>query len=64
MFLRGAGMLVLSREKDEVIQIGDDIQIMVVEIKGKQVKLGVTAPKDVSVHRLEVYKAIQKEQGK
>ena len=57
-------MLVLSREKDEVIQIGDDIQIMVVEIKGKQVKLGVTAPKDVSVHRLEVYKAIQKEQGK
>ncbi|MEW6236159.1 MAG: carbon storage regulator CsrA [Candidatus Omnitrophota bacterium] len=54
-------MLVLSRKRDESIIIGDDVVITVVDIKGEQVKIGVTAPKSVSIHRKEVYEAIQKE---
>ena len=52
-------MLVLSRKKNESIMIGDDIEIVVVEIKGDQVKLGVKAPKNITVHRAEVYEEIQ-----
>lgn len=52
-------MLVLSRKPEESIIIGDEIEIVVVEIKGDQVKLGVQAPRSVSVHRKEVYEAIQ-----
>ncbi len=55
-------MLVLSRKKDEKIIIGDKITIMVIEIRGDKVRLGIDAPKEVSVHRQEVYDAIQKEQ--
>ncbi|MEY4699948.1 MAG: hypothetical protein RL326_135, partial [Pseudomonadota bacterium] len=59
---RGVGvMLVLSRKRDESIMIGDDIVITVVEIRGDKVRLGVEAPTDVSVHRQEVYDAIQRE---
>ena len=47
-------MLVLSRKKDEKIVIGDNISIMVVEIRGDKVRLGIDAPRDVSVHRREV----------
>lgn len=54
-------MLVLSRKRDESIMIGDDIVITVVEIRGDKVRLGVEAPTDVSVHRQEVYDAIQRE---
>ena len=54
-------MLVLSRRRDESIIIGDDVIITVVDIKGEQVKIGVTAPKSVSIHRKEVYEAIQQE---
>ncbi|MBI1389874.1 MAG: carbon storage regulator CsrA [bacterium] len=54
-------MLVLSRKRDESIIIGDDVVITVVDIKGEQVKIGVTAPKTVSIHRKEVYEAIQQE---
>lgn len=54
-------MLVLSRKKDEVIVIGDDIEITVVDVRGDQVKLGVTAPRSVSIHRKEVYEAIRLE---
>jgi carbon storage regulator len=54
-------MLVLSRKRDESIIIGDDVVVTVVDIKGEQVKLGVSAPKMVSIHRKEVYEAIQKE---
>jgi carbon storage regulator len=54
-------MLVLSRKKNEKIIIGGNIEIKVVEILGGKVKLGVDAPKEVSVHRHEVYEAIQKE---
>ena len=53
-------MLVLSRTKDEKIVIGEDITIMVVEIRGDKVRLGIDAPKDVPVHREEVYQAIQR----
>ena len=54
-------MLVLSRMRDEVIVIGDHIRIAVVDIRGDKVRLGIDAPKDVSVHRQEVYEAIQRE---
>ncbi|MCG3127641.1 MAG: Translational regulator CsrA [Phycisphaerae bacterium] len=54
-------MLVLSRQKDETIMIGDNIQITVVDIRGDKVRLGIVAPIEVSVHRKEVYDAIQRE---
>lgn len=54
-------MLVLSRKRDQSIVIGDDIVVTVVDIKGEQVKIGVSAPKMVSIHRKEVYEAIQQE---
>ena len=52
-------MLALSRKKEEAIIINDDIEITVIEIKGEQVKLGITAPKSVPVYRKEVYVQIQ-----
>lgn len=52
-------MLVLSRKKNETIVIGDNIKVMVIEVRGDKVRLGVQAPRDVSVHRQEVYDAIQ-----
>lgn len=55
-------MLVLSRKRNEKIIINDDITIIVVEIRGDKVRLGVEAPKEVSVHRNEVYEAIQRQQ--
>jgi len=51
-------MLVLSRRKGEVIYIGHDVSIVVVEIRGDKVRLGIQAPKDVPVHRSEVYEEI------
>lgn len=54
-------MLVLSRRRDESIIIGDDVVVTVIDIKGEQVKLGVSAPRSVSIHRREVYEAIQAE---
>lgn len=56
-------MLVLSRKKNESIVINDDITIVVVEIRGDKVRLGIEAPKEVPVHRNEVYEAIQKSQA-
>jgi carbon storage regulator len=53
-------MLVLSRKKNESIIINDDITIVVVEIRGDKVRLGVEAPKEVPVHRNEVYEAIRR----
>ncbi len=52
-------MLALSRKKDEAIVINDDIEVTVIEIKGDQVKLGISAPKTVPVYRKEVYVQIQ-----
>jgi carbon storage regulator len=54
-------MLVLSRKKNESIIIGDNIKIVIVEIRGDKVRLGVEAPKEVSVHRREVYEAIHRD---
>jgi len=54
-------MLVLSRHRDESIIIGDDIIITVVDIRGDKVRLGIAAPIEISVHRQEVYEAIQRE---
>lgn len=56
-------MLVLSRKQDEKIIIGDSITLMVVAIVGDKVRLGIEAPKDVSIHREEVYQAIQRERA-
>lgn len=53
-------MLVLSRKKNESIVIGDKIKIVVVEVRGDKVRLGIDAPSDVAVHRQEVYEAIQR----
>ncbi|MDD2913154.1 MAG: carbon storage regulator CsrA [Candidatus Pacebacteria bacterium] len=53
-------MLVLSRKKNESIVINDDITIIVVEIRGDKVRLGIEAPKEVPVHRKEVFDAITK----
>jgi len=54
-------MLVLSRQKDESIIIGDDVEITIVDIRGEKVRLGISAPRNVSVHRKEIYDAIQRE---
>lgn len=54
-------MLVLSRQRDETIMIGDDIEITVVDIRGDKVRLGITAPTRIAVHRKEVYEAIKAE---
>lgn len=54
-------MLVLSRERDEIIKIGDLVDVTVVEIRGDKVRLGINAPKEMSIHRKEVYDAIKRE---
>lgn len=54
-------MLVLSRQRDETIMIGDEIEITVVDIRGDKVRLGITAPSRIAVHRKEVYDAIKAE---
>ncbi len=54
-------MLVLSRQKDESIIIGDDVEITIVDVRGDKVRLGINAPRSISVHRKEVYEAIQRE---
>jgi carbon storage regulator len=60
-YQEGANMLVLSRQRDETIMIGDDIEVTVVDIRGDKVRLGINAPKEISVHRKEVYDAIRRE---
>jgi len=54
-------MLVLSRQRDETIMIGDDVEITIVDIRGDKVRLGITAPPQIAVHRKEVYEAIRRE---
>lgn len=54
-------MLVLSRQRDETIMIGDDVEITVVDIRGDKVRLGISAPTRIPVHRKEVYDAIKRE---
>jgi carbon storage regulator len=54
-------MLVLSRQKNETIMIGDSIEITIVDIKGEKVRVGINAPIEIPVHRKEVYDAIKRE---
>ncbi|MBX9654468.1 carbon storage regulator CsrA [bacterium] len=54
-------MLVLSRQLDESIMIGDDIVITLVDIRGDKIRLGIAAPPNVAIHRQEIYEAIQRE---
>lgn len=54
-------MLVLSRQKDESIMIGDDVEITIVDVRGDKVRLGINAPRNIAVHRKEIYIAIQNE---
>ena len=54
-------MLVLSRQRDQTIMIGDDVEITIVDIRGDKVRLGITAPRHIQVHRKEVYDAIKRE---
>jgi carbon storage regulator len=54
-------MLVLTRKLKEAIKIGDDIELTVLSIDGEQVKLGISAPKNIEIHRKEVFLAIQQE---
>ena len=54
-------MLVLSRQRDQTIMIGDDIEITIVDIRGDKVRLGINAPPQIPVHRKEVYDAIKRE---
>jgi carbon storage regulator len=54
-------MLVLSRQRDESIIIGDNVIVTIVDVRGDKVRLGIEAPREVSVHRREVYEAIQRE---
>jgi carbon storage regulator len=57
-------MLVLSRQRDESIVIGDNIVITIVDIRGDKVRLGIEAPGEIPVHRQEVFEAIQRENRK
>ena len=57
-------MLVLSRQRDESIMVGDNVQITIVDIRGDKVRLGIVAPAEIPVHRKEVYDAIQRENRK
>jgi len=54
-------MLVLSRQRDESIMIGDNIVVTIVDIRGDKVRLGINAPTEIPVHRREIYEAIQRE---
>ncbi|MBG5893283.1 carbon storage regulator CsrA [Providencia rettgeri] len=54
-------MLILTRRVGETLMIGDDIKVTVLGVKGNQVRIGIEAPKDVGVHRQEIYNAIQEE---
>jgi carbon storage regulator len=57
-------MLVLSRQKDESIMIGDDVEITIIDVRGDKVRLGITAPRDIAVHRKEIYTAAQASKAK
>ena len=56
-------MLVLSRQKNESIMVGDEVEITIVDVRGDKVRLGITAPKKIAVHRKEIYEAIQREKA-
>lgn len=55
-------MLILTRKKNEIIMIGDDIRVLVVEIRGERCRIGIDAPKDTPIYRQEIYDAIKKDE--
>ncbi len=57
-------MLVLTRQRDQTIMIGDDIEITIVDVRGDRVRIGIAAPQSVRVYRKEIYDAIQKDKAK
>lgn len=63
IFDEGKGMLILTRRQGEAIIIGDDIEVHVLGQKGNQIRIGVKAPRDVSVHREEIYEKIKLEEA-
>lgn len=56
-------MLILTRRTGEAIMIGDDVQVVVLGVKGNQVRIGITAPKDLPVHREEIYQKVLQERS-
>ena len=56
-------MLVISRQRDESLMIGDNVEIIIVDVRGDKVRLGITAPKEIPVHRKEVWETIKREGG-
>lgn len=56
-------MLILTRRVGETLMIGDSVTVTVLGVKGNQVRIGITAPKDVAVHREEIFQRLQKEEG-
>ena len=55
-------MLILTRRSGETLKIGDDIEVTLLDVKGNQARIGITAPEDVAVHREEIYERIREEQ--
>jgi len=56
-------MLILSRKVNESLMIGDDVSVTVLSIKGGQIRIGISAPRDIAVHRQEIYERIRQERG-